>query len=398
MNQSNTQKGLFNKQNNYILNFPPANLVREVAGKQWDIIAQNPEKSAILKGLFGENYREEIERDPSLQFAEKLEIFIKEIKEKEALLQEIERLKSENTNTDYEILLNLAEEALNKNDFEQYHKILEEYGMDQEKKLAEIAYLRGKEYFSRLQYDDARKQYEKAINLDKENNRYWNDYGMLFQDRGNYEKAIKVFEKVLKMSEKSCNKDCCSLSVYYNNLGMAYKTKGENDKAIEYLKKALQINKEFHNDNCINLSSYYNNIGTVYTSKNMYYEAMVCIEKALQIDKESYGESHSKIAIRYNNLGVIYDLLGEHYEAIKYYKKALKIEKNTFRENYPSTATTYKNLGDVYKTLKDYIKAIEFYEQALKIEQKIFGKKHPRSLLTNEDLNKLKNKNIKTFL
>jgi tetratricopeptide (TPR) repeat protein len=96
----------------------------------------------------------------------------------------------------------------------------------------------------------------------------------------------------------------------YNNLGLAYKQKDDYDKAIEYYQKALKLDFEQVGPGHTEVAIRYNNLGIAYEYKGEYDKAIEYYQKALKMGFEQLGPEHPKIAIRFNNLGAAYGRKG----------------------------------------------------------------------------------------
>jgi tetratricopeptide (TPR) repeat protein len=136
----------------------------------------------------------------------------------------------------------------------------------------------------------------------------------------------------------------------YNNIGMAYRSKGEYDRAIEYYQKALKIDLKKLGPEHPNVAALYNNIGLAYGSKGEYDRAIEYYQKALKIDLKKLGPEHPGTARVYNNIGEAYDSKGEYDRAIEYFQKALKIGIKRLGKNHPHTKIFQQNLNSVKQT------------------------------------------------
>jgi tetratricopeptide (TPR) repeat protein len=57
----------------------------------------------------------------------------------------------------------------------------------------------------------------------------------------NFDKAIELYERALKIVSNHYGENHIECTLYLNNLGSNYRSKGNTVKAMEYLKKALSI-------------------------------------------------------------------------------------------------------------------------------------------------------------
>ena len=74
---------------------------------------------------------------------------------------------------------------------------------------------------------------------------YWNNLGLAWYAKGEYDKAIEFYEKALNSDLKTLGKDHQNVVNYWNNLGLAWYSRGEYDKPKDYFEKALRNDKHF---------------------------------------------------------------------------------------------------------------------------------------------------------
>ncbi|MHA1803144.1 MAG: tetratricopeptide repeat protein [Promethearchaeota archaeon] len=97
-----------------------------------------------------------------------------------------------------------------------------------------------------------------------------------------YEKAKKVFKKILKMEPENYR------ALY--NLGVVYFNLNENDKALDKFQQALKIKP--------NYKYCYYNMGLLHESLNEYEKALEYYEKALSIDKNFVYADQARKMVR----------------------------------------------------------------------------------------------------
>ncbi|NSW46610.1 MAG: tetratricopeptide repeat protein [Bacteroidales bacterium] len=106
--------------------------------------------------------------------------------------------------------------------------------------------------------------------------------GFVFEDIGNFEKAIAYYSTALKKYEKI--NDQIGLSRCYNNLGIVYSYLGYNKVAMSYFNIALQLFKKQKDINGI--SNCLTNIGLIYSDEGNYENALKYLETSLSLFKE----------------------------------------------------------------------------------------------------------------
>ena len=115
---------------------------------------------------------------------------------------------------------------------------------------------------------------------------------------------------------------------YWNNKGIALENLGQYEEAIKAYDKALLVEPEF--------SFVWNNKGRILHELGQYEEAIKAFDKALLIDPE-YSNA-------WNNKGIALGVLGRYEEAIKAFDKTLLIDPNySFAKMNRELALEYLN-------------------------------------------------------
>jgi protein O-GlcNAc transferase len=251
--------------------------------------------------------------------------------------------------------------ALAKGDPSQADKFLDEAlaGFEQEIiKAAELYREKGALWFAN-DTSKALVSYQRALELAPDNMDAWNSLGHLYQRTGALNKAEEAYLHVLNLADGSE----AFQAIAYGNLGVVYQTRGELDKAVMYYEKALAIDEALGHQEDMAID--YGNLGVVYQIRGELDKAVMYYEKALAINEaQGYQEG---MANQYSNLGIVYQIRGELDKAVMYYEKALVInEAQSYQEGM---AIDYGNLGIVYKTRGELDKAVMYYEKALAIDE-----------------------------
>ena len=192
-------------------------------------------------------------------------------------------------------------------------------------------------------YEDAVKFYDKAIDIDKEYTKAFNNRGLAKLKLKDYEGAEDDFITVLVL-------DPSNVTVRIN-LGNLEIRRNDPEQAIFYLSKAIEINP--------NLPKVFNNRGLAYQDKGEPEKAIDDFEKALSLDPEH--------ASAYDNYALfLASYPDEQYrngqKALMYAKKASELTDWKDGGKIDTLAVAYAEIGN-------FGKAIEYAEQALRLEK-----------------------------
>ncbi|MEA1936503.1 MAG: tetratricopeptide repeat protein [Patescibacteria group bacterium] len=376
-----------------LFNFTKVNDNYEILRKLREIkqsIKRKDLDDPFLKKFIYARYRKNYEELDEYSKAVLWEDLGKSLKEFEESEEKYKKIKQEITGKELKALFSEVDKVREEFDYQKVDQLLagfEEKNSDLIADIAKTYFLRADNFALQIKYRKAEEYYEKAVVLDDQNPGYLNDYALILRILGEYDKAIKYYEKALEVYLKTTGENHPNTANTYNNLGIVYDSKSDYDKAIEYYKKALEIYLKTIGENHPDIANTYNNLGIVYRSKGEYDKAIEYYKKALEIKLKTISENHPDVAGTYNNLGVAYESKGEYDKAIEYYEKALEIELKTLGEDHPNTAMTYNNLGNVYGSNANYDKAIKYYEKALGIYDKSdLPENHPNIQQTKNGL------------
>lgn len=170
------------------------------------------------------------------------------------------------------------------------------------------------------------------------------------------EKAMKAAEMGFKhVAQMNWSK---GIAVFTNIKGQLFADKGEYKKAIELYQKSYSIhegNKDF-----VNMASSLNNIGTSYQRQSMLDSAMSFFLKSIKVAGDA--KNNALIAVGYSNIGIIYSDQSNPAKALEYHFKALKLQEN--ENNTDAIASSFTRIASEYLLLKDSIKAKQFFLKA----------------------------------
>lgn len=171
--------------------------------------------------------------------------------------------------------------------------------------------------------------YRKAIELDNKYIMAYNNIGVIFHAKNEFDSAQYYYEQVLKIApnEKTPKKNLGDLflmkGIYLNN-------NGYEEAAIASYKKSMTYQS-------VNNLLIFNNMASIYSSMKKYDSALIYFEKGYEINP--------KDLMIIQNIAVVSYLTKNYLKAIEYANKALSID-NTLKKSFGILADTYTAMGN----------------------------------------------------
>ncbi|MBQ5958009.1 MAG: tetratricopeptide repeat protein [Bacteroidales bacterium] len=189
---------------------------------------------------------------------------------------------------------------------------------------------------------------------------------------GQYDNAIKSFQKALEIAEKDPSLQNYAATLY-SNIGVIFSNLGEPAKNLEYQNKSLEIRKRIFEPDDIEIGKVMINIGIAHYNMGDYIQALECYQNTMAIWQKKYPEDHPHIATLYSEMGNLHSKLGDYDKSMENHRKALEIRKKLYGEEHPDIASCYANQGNVLSQLGEDDSAMEYYQKALSIWTKTNG-------------------------
>ena len=240
------------------------------------------------------------------------------------------------------------------------------------------------------QTDEAVDNYYEVIEFDKNNWRALTNLYLIYFDREEYDRSLKLVNQVLNLypDNQSTLRDAAHIHFYLENL----------DEAKKYVEKSIKINPKdyialniygmildkqglfdeakkiyLHTINNINKDYYpsYSNLGKTLLELKEPNEAIEILKKGLSINPNFINAQ--------NNLANAYYQIGLYNEAISIYKKILEKEPNHKEVN--------SNIAISYYYINDFVNTEKYFEITKKIhsEDVNFQKNYAHYLLYKQN-------------
>lgn len=204
-------------------------------------------------------------------------------------------------------------------------------------------------------------------------------------DKGNYVEALQYYQKGLDIADilekyipkVSKNYILDRKSRNLGSIGLVYQNQGNFPKALEFYLTALKMAEEMGKaDNTSkpakNLAAtWLGNIGNIYYLQMDYPKALEYYFKAYKKQEELGAKV--QMATWLSNIGLAYADNKQPDKALEFYLKAKKLNEETGAQR--SLASNYGNIASLYRTKKEYSISLDNYMQALDLHTKTRNKK-----------------------
>jgi serine/threonine protein kinase/tetratricopeptide (TPR) repeat protein len=193
--------------------------------------------------------------------------------------------------------------------------------------------------------------------------------GRMAQKSGQPEQALSFYEKCLQLYESdrhaACPTNKIGVSRIYNNVGVIYFERGDFENALRYFEKTAQAADTIDGENdCAHANT---NIGIIMNMQGRYQDSLQYYNNALAIYEKRHDEQ--SVARVYHNLGLTYTDLGNFAQAIDYLTRSMNLAETVEDRQLWALATL--NLGKLCMLKRDYkstkkhvLRALRFFRRA----------------------------------
>jgi len=179
---------------------------------------------------------------------------------------------------------------------------------------------------------------------------------------GNYPKTLSCYQQAMSIAEKEKQNDL--LLSLHNLYGTFYKKQNNLKAALEEFSNGFSLAKSL-NDTAAMASSM-NDMGLVYQLQNDVFTAIDCFTKSLKL----YQQQNSKLGESYclNYLAEVYANQQKYSEAINFLNKALALRQEL--ADTVAMAINLVNLGEVYLQQGNENKALYYFNESAFLAKK----------------------------
>jgi tetratricopeptide (TPR) repeat protein len=248
----------------------------------------------------------------------------------------------------------------------------------------------GQTYIDLGLYEEAQKQLERALNLQRqalgaENPKTLKTISRLGRVaflEGNDRQAEILHSQILPIQRRVLGYEHPDTLETMNNLGDVFNSQGNYDRAEALISQTLEIRRRVlgaeHQDTLDSM----NDLATVYQSQGKFVMAGSLYGQTLDAMDRVLGSEHPKTLAVMNNLALIYCERGRFQEAETLLGRTVDIMRRVLGDEHPVTLETMDELGDVYSDQGKYAQASALLSQTLKTQLRVLGPRHYDTLDT----------------
>lgn len=262
------------------------------------------------------------------------------------------------------------------------------------KDLADTYNARGLCHLEKKDWANSKKDIDAAIILQPNGTNYYNTRGVFYLRQQNNEKAKEDFQQAIKLdpNNKTAKENLSQLgkpdASPMDTMAMAEHEahvlikKGDYAQAIEKLKVALKYGEKVFNDNLLGYESIMVVLANLY-DKLSQYDASLPLHKALlQFTSEVYGTDASRVTPYISDLATVYGEIGDAEKAREMRAQALAIEEAAFEPSLQNMAGELHNLAMSELDLGDFESAKKHLDRAYALKKRILGDDDLATILT----------------
>lgn len=206
--------------------------------------------------------------------------------------------------------------------------------------------------------------------------------GLCEQEQGNFDKALKHYEKAL-INAESQQKNSLAIAKITNNIGMLHYWQDNFITAIEHFNKAIEISTKTNQPNkeCY-IGQFWLNLSKVQAVTEYNNSIASSLYTALDYYQNCYQTQHPETVLVLNELANYYQKMNDSQQAANYLVKAMSLTSQFFLAPHPFIADSFHTAGAIFLANDRYDDALNCYQNALQIDNQLYGEKHYKTAMS----------------
>ena len=240
------------------------------------------------------------------------------------------------------------------------------------------------------QFDKAMKYLQQVIELNKQDNDRLEEVqskkllAEFYYLQSQPQKAIEIILKLL--ADKNETIPPSIIVSLKSDLGTLYNDIGEYQKALNVIKETVTMIRKMYGDNDLELSKLLDQLSGTYRQLGNLQEAQKTANEAYKINLEVLGENNIRTALSINMLAVMAYQTGNIPQAITYMQKAIAIFENQQSESYTDTLELKTNLAALLNVSGRYDEALQVIQEVYEVQKNKLGLEHDSTIYSQQIL------------
>ena len=181
----------------------------------------------------------------------------------------------------------------------------------------------------------------------------------ILYDLGKYAEAEALYQRVLRIDEKTLGPEHPSVALDLHNLAILYDRQGKYGEAEPLYKRALAIQEKNLGSENPDVALTLNRLAQLYVTQERYVEAEPLVTRALAISERALGLDHPNVATGLHTLAMLYSAQGQYAEAEPLYRRTLTIQEKVLGREHPLLAALLEDYATLLRKINRETEAAE---------------------------------------
>jgi non-specific serine/threonine protein kinase/serine/threonine-protein kinase len=200
--------------------------------------------------------------------------------------------------------------------------------------------------------------------------------GSAYIDLSQYEDAERQFERALSLRRRELGEKHPDTLAVLGSLAAAYERHGDFKKAEPLYKQVVELQQRVLGADHPDTLTAMNGLAVTYANEGQFAKAEAIFERLVPLEQRVFGEEHFQTLRAMGNLAATYDVEGKHAQAEALLLQTLDKKRRALGDENPETLDTMINLAQVYLERGEYAKAEPLYDTALAAYRRVLGDGH----------------------